>query len=76
MSSTAADMGKWLKFILDEGLAQDGERIMEPADLLRLWFLEAAYEIDSFTKPSYPITDISDSYGLAYFNGYYRGKLL
>ena len=66
-------MAKWLKFILQEGIAEDGTRIMEPDDLQRLWYAETAYEMDTFTKPNFPISDSWSFYALSYFSGYYRG---
>ena len=66
-------MAKWLKFILQEGIAEDGIRIIEPDDLQRLWYAETAYDVDTFTKPIWPVSDSSTFYALSYVSGYYRG---
>lgn len=75
--SSANDMGKWMQFILQEGIAEDGTDVMSPDALNRLWYPETAYDgsgyASIFGKPNAPVTYSMSNYGLSYFNGHYRG---
>ena len=73
--STANDMAKWINFVLSGGETSEGEQLIDPAEMSRLWQAENARSIRPlFLKPESPVTDARPTYSLAYSNGYYRGE--
>lgn len=75
VSSTATDMGKWLRFILNDGENEEGLVIVTKEALERLWYPEISYPYgSSIQKPFSPVTDSTAAYGLGYSIGHYRGS--
>ena len=74
--STASDMSKWLRFLLDSGTlgGPNGKRLVSQANFAQLWTAQAIVPPEEF----YPTARLTHphvtAYGLAWFLEDYRGQ--
>ena len=73
--SNADDMTKWLRFHLNGGQNENGSQVVDAEFLERTKQSEQPVPVsgEPFIKPVTPITDVRDTYALAWNNGFYRG---
>jgi len=74
--SSVADMSRWLRFLLAEGVTEDGERLLDSATVEELFRPQTLVPADQF----YPTAQLTHpnwtTYGLAWFQHDYRGHKL
>ncbi|XP_006812257.1 uncharacterized protein LOC100377760 [Saccoglossus kowalevskii] len=74
--SNAVDMTKYMKFILNEGKNKNGEQLVDKIQLAETHKPQNAVKNPIlFSKPIFPVSDSSYTYGLGWINGIYRGYL-
>ena len=72
--STADDMTNWLRFHLNGGKNENGSQVVDNEFLQRTYQSEQVTIGDTlFLRPEIPVTDVRDTYGLAWWKGFYRG---
>lgn len=73
VNSSASDMLKWIRFLLDHGVTPDGKRLIREASLENMWSIHNPQGISPGTKKRWPSIHFR-GYGLGFGLMDYQGR--